>query len=581
LILSYIAGFTFIIINLAAESVFIGDLKFAFNQFYIIDWFKYKNILFIIFYISIYIALVGYSFLLLIKAFRGSLGLRRTQLKYFIIISAVGFIGPELFFLDFFGFEIYPYSIILIGIFPIVMGYAIAKHKLLEIDAIIKKTLVFAGLFVFVYAVFACMAYLTQTLFQDLIGVNRWIAMIPSVAIAIFTLKPLEKFLISITDKYLFQKKYDYKELLNAFSDEVLTVLDIDKLADLAASKLVDIMKLDSCAVFLLDGESHALIMRSSRGSMDKSLMFPTLMETETIIKQSRPYVLYRSGLIMPIMSRHEVVGMVVMGKKMSDEEYSQEDLDILLPLSRALGIAISNADLFREYSMAQAKAAESEKMAAIGTLAASMAHEIRNPVTTIKIFSEYAPSKMNDPDFRNKYKNMVIKEVDKIDHIIQTLIDFSDSNTSIEKERVSLGSAIDDLISSGCVSDDAKKNIKFLANIPATLPDISFNRKELEEILLNLCQNASHAITDKGAIIFTAVEKEETVELRIMDTGCGMPEDLMENIFLPFFTTRSKGFGLGLFVVKELMIRNGGRISVVSRLGEGTTFTLEFAIAS
>jgi signal transduction histidine kinase len=272
---------------------------------------------------------------------------------------------------------------------------------------------------------------------------------------------------------------------------------------------------------------------------------------------------------------------MVVMGKKMSDEEYSQEDLDILLPLSRALGIAISNADLFREYSMAQAKAAESEKMAAIGTLAASMAHEIRNPVTTIKIFSEYAPSKMNDPDFRNKYKNMVIKEVDKIDHIIQTLIDFSDSNTSIEKERVSLGSAIDDLISSGCVSDDAKKNIKFLANIPATLPDISFNRKELEEILLNLCQNASHAITDKGAIIFTAVEKEETVELRIMDTGCGMPEDLMENIFLPFFTTRSKGFGLGLFVVKELMIRNGGRISVVSRLGEGTTFTLEFAIAS
>jgi len=272
---------------------------------------------------------------------------------------------------------------------------------------------------------------------------------------------------------------------------------------------------------------------------------------------------------------------LVLMGKKMSDEEYSQEDLDILLPISRALGIAISNANLFHEYRKVQLKAAESEKMAAIGTLTASMAHEIRNPVTTIKIFSEYVPMKMSDPGFRSKYKDIVIKEVDKIDHIIQTLIDFSDSNTSIEKERVSLGSAINDLISSGCASDDVKKDIKFLANIPTTLPDISFNRKELEEILLNLCQNAAHAISGSGSIILTAVEKEETVELRIMDTGCGMPEELMENIFLPFFTTRAKGFGLGLFVVKELMIRNGGRISVISRLGEGTTFTLEFKIAN
>ncbi len=545
---------------------------------------------------------VLYMFSILYSNFKKQSSHEKTKAKYLLVAFFIMIASSSFYFLLLLNIVTPPIDAYLLIIYVSIMAYAIVRHQLMDIAIIIKKTLVFTGLFVFVYAVFACMAYLMQAIFQNMIGVNRWIAMIPSVAIVIFTLKPLEKFLVNTTDKYLFQKKYDYKELLNAFSTEVLTVLDLDRLADLAASKLVEIMKLDSCAVLLLDEEKREFSVRASRGAIDTSLTFPPSIEMKTLIKQVRPYVLakdvatdsdrlpssvYRAftrlkaELAMPVISRDEVIGMVFMGKKRSDEEYSQEDLDILLPLSRALGIAISNADLFNEYGKVQAKAAESDKMAAIGTLAASMAHEIRSPITTIRIFSEYVPSKMRDPDFRSKYKNIVIKEVDKIDHIIQTLIDFSDSNTSIEKEKISLSGSIDELVSSECIDADAKKNIKFVKNIPGSLPDISVNRKELEEILLNLCQNAAHAMSGSGEITFTATEKEHTVELKVKDTGCGMSEELLTSIFLPFFTTRSKGFGLGLFVARELVIRNGGHISVMSKVGEGTTFTLEFAIAS
>jgi two-component system sensor histidine kinase HydH len=268
-------------------------------------------------------------------------------------------------------------------------------------------------------------------------------------------------------------------------------------------------------------------------------------------------------------------MGVLSLGKKKSDEDYTQDDLDILLPLARTLAIAISNAKLFEELARTQAEIAQKEKMATIGTLAASMAHEIRNPMTTIRIFNQYLPEKLVDGGFRTKFRDIVINEVGKVDHIIQTLVDFSADDGTTDLEAVAIPAVVDELLSVLQINGEVAERIEFVRAFPDSLPLVNVNRKELEEILLNLVQNAIHAIKDKGKITFTASEKGGFVELKITDTGCGMSEDNLKHAFSPFYTTKSKGFGLGLFVVKQLVTRNKGNISVSSKEGEGTAFKL------
>jgi signal transduction histidine kinase len=110
-------------------------------------------------------------------------------------------------------------------------------------------------------------------------------------------------------------------------------------------------------------------------------------------------------------------------------------------------------------------------------------------------------------------------------------------------------------------------------------LPPVQGNRKQIEEVLFNLLQNAIHAIGRRGTITVVAKERGDSIELAIRDTGCGIPQDVLPHIFEPFFTTKmdSKGVGLGLYIIQQLMVRIGGSVSVESEAGKGTTFRLAF----
>lgn len=361
-----------------------------------------------------WIALAFFSFFTLFKFFQRTSGPKHVQAMYLFFGSLPGFGGGIFTLLPAFGVYVYPITNFAIPLYVVVITYAIFRHQLFDIEVIIKKTLIFTGIFVSVYAVFAFFALLGQIFFEKFITANRWLSMIPSVIIVTLTLRPLERFLINITDKYLFQKKYDYKELLKTFASEVLSVLELGKLISMTEEKLAQIMKLEYCKVVI---------------SGDKKV------KTEAVLE-------------VPIFINRKEIGVLLLGKKKSDEAYSHDDINMLQSLSNALAIAISNASLIDELTKTQIKLIEKDKMATIGTLAAGMAHEIRNPTTTIRIFSEYVPDRFKDAEFTDRYRNTVKKEVDKIDHIIQTLIDFSGEEGAQEVSDVSAYEAVQELIS-------------------------------------------------------------------------------------------------------------------------------------
>ncbi|MDP3730220.1 MAG: ATP-binding protein, partial [Candidatus Omnitrophota bacterium] len=428
--------------------------------------------------------------------------------------------------------------------------------------------------------------------------------------IIILSLRRIENFLINITDKYLFQKKYDYRELLKTFTSEVLTVVNLDNLVNLTVDKLTDVVKVNSSAVLLLNEEKQQFDVVVSRNVKDPKVSLPRPDGIVTFLEQTHGYLLKKelverrvyippsiqeiidklnAELIIPMVLHTEVKGILSLGKKKSDEDYTQDDLDILLPLARTLAIAISNAKLFDELGKTQAEAAQNEKMAVIGTLSAGINHEICNPLGIARGQCEAFLLNVKDGLYNNKsdqellgkakdIMTKVIKETDRATAITKKLSSFARPSKG-DAELVNVDKEIDDVF--GLVGYELKlEKIEFDKQIEENLPNIFVDKKQLQEVLFNLIRNAGQAIGEKGKITVTAKENEGRVYIDIRDTGSGIPDDKLKELFNPFFTTKEpgKGTGLGLFIVRQVVEKNGGRIHLKeTKVGVGTTFTVEF----
>ena len=539
---------------------------------------------------------------------------KQAQIKYFLVASLLLLPGM-IDYIPKYGVEIYPFGFVFILAFLSVIGYAIVRYKLMDIEVIIKKTLVFAGLLASVFAMLILPTLIIQEyLFRGTGTGGRMAGLAISGIVIILTMHRIEAFIINVTDKYLFQKKYDYKELLKTFTAEVLKVLELDNLVNLTVDKLSDIVKLTSSAVLLFDEEKQQFNVMASRGVKDPTVTLIRPDGIVTFMEETHGYILIKelndkkimvpesvkeiiarlsAELIIPMVLHEEVMGMLSLGKKKSDEDYTQDDLDILLPLAKTLAIAISNAKLFDELGKTQAEAAQKEKMAVIGTLSAGINHEICNPLGIARGQCEAFLLNLKDGLYKTKSAEellerskeimaKVIKETDRATAITKKLSGFAKPSKG-ESELVDISKELDEV--QGLVGYELKlEKIEFVKDIEKDLPNIFVDKKQLQEVLFNLVRNAGQAIGEKGRITVSVRQKDRKVFIDIQDTGSGIPEDKVHQLFNPFFTTKEpgKGTGLGLFIVRQVVERSGGRIYLKqTKVGEGTTFTLEFPIAS
>ncbi|MFH1878245.1 MAG: ATP-binding protein [Candidatus Omnitrophota bacterium] len=609
--LTYLLAPIFVVINLFFGNQFLGKINLVFGDLY---WFSSPGILYNIFYVLFYLILNLYSYLLLFKKIKFAVGLERTQILYFIVGSAIGWIGSEGCFPVGWGVNFYPVSNFFTALYPIILGYAIVRHQLLDIEIIVKKTLVFAGLFVASYLVFSSFIYVGSIFFENIIQ-NRWIALIPSVFVIVLMLRPLDNFLRDITDKFLFQKKYDYKQLLKTFTNEVLTVLELYTLVDLTVAKLADIIKLDNAAILLHSEENEGFEMTSS--TIDHNSRYFISDDSQTIrdMKQIDKYLIstgpvkkkfisysmksfmkdQQAVLVIPLIERNKLIGILSLGKKKSDEDFTQDDIDILLPLAQTLSIAITNAQLFVKLSEAQAQAAQREKMAVIGTLSAGINHEICNPLGIARGHCEMFLLNMKEGLYKTKSQEellekaqeimkKVIHETDRATVITKKLSSFAKPSKDELQNDVSIEHEVNEVVA--LVEHDLKlDNINVITEIQPDLPFIVADKKQIQEILFNLIRNAAQAIQavpHRGNILIRAASAGKKVHVYIEDTGVGISKKNLAQIFHPFFTTKEpgKGTGLGLFIVKQVVERNNGHISIQSEQGKGTVFTLVFNAA-
>ena len=220
---------------------------------------------------------------------------------------------------------------------------------------------------------------------------------------------------------------------------------------------------------------------------------------------------------------------------------------------------------------------ARSRHLSSISSLAAGVAHEIRNPLSSIKGFAVYLKGRLSADGDDKKTADIIIEEVERLNRVITQLIEFA-RPLELKKERISLGNLIGHAMKL-MEAEAEKNNISVSLNAPGDVPPADVDPDKVKQVLLNILLNAVAAMKNGGRLAITLKQEKGSVLIEVMDSGMGIAAADLPRIYDPYFTSKPAGTGLGLAVVQKIMEAHGGRIIVESMEGRGTTVALFFPI--
>jgi signal transduction histidine kinase len=300
----------------------------------------------------------------------------------------------------------------------------------------------------------------------------------------------------------------------------------------------------------------------------------------------------FRSLISAPLRARDTIIGAIRVYTGEA-RDFTLPDQKLLSAVAASAAVAITNAELVRqveeknrelqdsyeELRKTQEALVAKGKLALLGEMAATVAHEIRNPMTAIRGFAQRISRKIANDDKTSDYCNLIMEEVDRSNRFIKDVLDFA-RQLETRLEHTDLNALIRDTLH--LVQDELVRNeISMAPQLDLNLPEVEIDRAQIKQVLVNLIQNARQAMGREGTLTLVTENRGRWVVLSVTDTGAGIAPEYIERIWEPFFTTRPHGTGLGLALVRRIMEDHNGRVKVESRVGEGTTFRLYFRPAS
>jgi len=292
----------------------------------------------------------------------------------------------------------------------------------------------------------------------------------------------------------------------------------------------------------------------------------------------------FESFATVPLISQDRVVGVIVVDNLFNKREITEVDLRRLELLASQAGLAIENARVYSDLELAnrslkqlQDRLIQSEKMAALGEMAASIAHEIRNPLVSIGGFARRLDSKLDAANPEKRYSRIIVKEVNRLEKVLQEVLAFSRSSEPVFLE-CNMVEVLEDALE---VLEDrfSEEGVEVVKGYGSAIPPIESDANQLKQVFINLFSNSLQAMQQGGRLtVGCEYDREDgNVVVSVSDTGGGIPEDIITNIFNPFFTTKHTGTGLGLAITHRVVEVHGGSIQVKNVAGVGATFILSF----
>ena len=556
---------------------------------------------------------------------------QRNRIKY--IFGGLGFSALLLAFtiLPVSGVPVYP-----LGNFSFIpaifLAFGVLKYDLLDIGALIRRGTVYFLLTGILTGLYILVIFLFHTFFLTTGSGDSFVLSLVLALIIVLLFTPLRERVQSLMDRLFFRGRYDYRELLREISGRLASLLSLPQIRELLIGAITGAMQVERLTLIIAEGGVFRLYDGKETGGAGEELSGEISLMIRILEMEKRPLsratverrradeadrkILNRlfddlgAVLVIPLPAREGLAGLIALGQKRSGELFVDEDLELLTTMANQAATAIENAqsyealaalnrDLERkvekrtaalrealaEKERTQKQLIRSESLAAIGQLVAGTAHELNNPIAGAMSLVETSVETIAEWEMQAEKREEVlddlrfsIGELRRSATIIRSLLDLS-RQTQTYVEAVNMNRAVDDALR---VLHNQYKNlpVEIVKEYDEALPAVEGNFANLGQVLINIIRNALQALPEgKGRITLTTRQQSaDTVVVECRDTGIGIPDASLKDIFNPFFTTKTvgRGTGLGLYLSHEIIRRHNGQIRVASEEGRGTVVTVE-----
>ncbi|MFN8642445.1 MAG: ATP-binding protein [Candidatus Binatia bacterium] len=477
-------------------------------------------------------------------------------------------------------------------LYPLSIGYAIARHNLFEVDRYLRLGVVYAAMTILVFLTYAGMA----------LALERWAGVrgVPDGSVTLYLLALLLCFdrararIQRLVDRLFYREEYSYRTTVEATSRALATILDTERIADALLETLTDVMAIE-WGVLLVLADAAESARRFARPIAAPPRLTPELVEAA--MRRHRLWTAYdtawRDGtgqpdplaaagatLLVPAHFEQRGVGLVALGDRRSGAPYTADDLDLIQTLVNQAALALQNAHATEVIRRTQQELVRAERLAAVGELSAAVAHGIRNPLAGIRAAAQVAREEPDDVETVADSHDDIIHEADRLEQRVRTLLDFA-RPFEPTLVRGDLNAVVADAAAS--IERRVPPPIRFSCALAAQLPPVAFDAAQITEVIEALAVNAMEAMPGGGVLHIETRRPaggDMAAEVVVTDSGPGMDAAQQGRVFDLFFTTKATGTGIGLATVKRLVDRHRGRVALISQPGVGTSFVVSLPAA-
>lgn len=417
------------------------------------------------------------------------------------------------------------------------------------------------------------------------------------------------------TGRFFFGERFDFDRAVGELRNRLAHTLELDALGRTLMEGLDATRRATSAALYLVDAERRGLDLTAHHGpdaparleiaplrgllehmktqgaavreaierEEDDRRELRETREAESLADLGRTLDDLGAGVVLPLESdAGDLLGLLVVRDDRMRDAFSPDEVQTLRGLARQAAVVVENSRL-------HARIRERDRLAALGEMAAGLAHEIRNPLGAIKAAAQVMDGGTSDPAQKDLL-GIIQEEVERLNRVVGSFLDYARPYRG-NPALLDVGAAVERTMQ--LVRNDIPAGIALTVDVAPQLPTVRMDPEHLRQVLLNLVRNAVEAMKGEGAVTVSAAaraqrglgsahgEAPDVVEIAVRDTGPGIDPEVQRNLFIPFFTTKASGTGLGLAICQRLVESASGRITVRSSGTRGTTFLVTLPVVS
>ncbi len=520
---------------------------------------------------------------------------QRLQILYLLLgISSMFFIGLVLHVANYlleFGYSFFFVASLYSLLISFFFALAIVKYRLVDIHFIIRGGILYSILSGLVLVTYVLIIKNICDILAKKLETTSLLVESISVLVLVFLLRPLERKVEEFIDRFLYRDRYLFRLKFFEFTRTLLNTLDLRALAQAAVEFISQALVVDLLGMWVIDEERKAYSLISAKKKFGEksfsgdSPLVVLLQKANRVVElaslkeysplQKEVQELIEKGFFMAIPFQWEegLLGFLILGEKRNRKNFPIMEIEALEALAPAMAMAISRALLYQNLKKKDWQMMQSEKLAALGEMAASFVHGIRNPLGIILGAAETLQKNLS-PSIQKEMIQFIREEGERINQMLSNFLEFAKPKPPAFKEtnlQEILRKTVD------LISIPAKqRGINIIQEYPPEDISLYLDPEQIKEALLNLEINALEAMPQGGVLRLVLAQKDDQeIIIRVSDTGEGIPPQIQSKIFDPFFTTKEQGTGVGLTIVHTVVKNHGGTISVAPNNGRGSIFTI------